>query len=457
MDVVSAMILAAGEGKRMKSKHPKVSHRICGKPMVQYVIDAVESAGVKKVVVVVGHGAEEVKSCVRSSVVFALQEQQLGTGHAVMCGADCLPAGGETLVLAGDTPLITSETLASLLSFHRAHGYGGTILTADFDEPTGYGRIIRTAGGDVERIVEQRDATEDKAKVREINSGIYCFDTSALIGALKEIKNTNAQGEYYLTDAIEVLRRKSIAVGAYKISDPVEIMGINSRRHLADVSAIMRIRILNRLMEDGVTVIDSASTYIDDGVRIGMDTIVYPGTILEGSTEIGEDCTIGPNSRIVDSVVHDGTEVNNSVVLSSEVKSGAHVGPFAYIRPESVIGEKVKIGDFVEVKKSVIGNRTKVSHLTYIGDSEVGENVNFGCGTVTVNYDGKKKNRTIIGDNAFIGCNTNLVAPVKVDSNTYIAAGSTITDEVPEGSLAIARARQVNKEGWIEKKGMQRK
>ena len=452
-----AVILAAGEGKRMKSKHSKVSHKLCGRPMVQHVIDSVINADVKDIVVVVGHKAEEVKKCIISDVKFALQETQLGTGHAVMCAADYIKSNnGITLVLTGDTPLITDITLCSLISYHKSHGLSATILTADFNDPSGYGRIVRDNFGNVERIVEHKDATEQEKNIMEINSAMYCFDTAALIESLSNITNENTQGEYYLTDVISIMKNKGLFVGAYKVSDPIQIMGINSRVQLHEATKVMRNKILYNLMTDGVTIIDPDSTCIDKDVEIGHDTIVYPGTIIEGNTSIGEDCIIGPNSRIVSSIIHDNVEINNSVVLESEVMSGTHVGPFAYIRPQCIIGQNAKIGDFVEVKNSIIGDGTKASHLTYIGDSIVGKNVNFGCGTITVNYDGKKKYKTIIGDNVFVGCNTNLVAPVKINNNSYIAAGSTITDEVPEGSLAIARERQVNKIGWVEKKGMKR-
>jgi bifunctional UDP-N-acetylglucosamine pyrophosphorylase/glucosamine-1-phosphate N-acetyltransferase len=457
LNSIGAVILAAGEGTRMKSKHPKVSHSLLGKPMVQHVIDSVRSAGIDEIVVVVGHKAEEVKQCICTDVKYALQEKQLGTGHAVICASHYIENNGITLVLTGDTPLISADTLLSLISYHKDKGYSGTILTAEFEDPTGYGRIIRDDSGNVLKIVEHKDASEDEKRVREINSSMYCFDTVKLLEALKSIKNHNAQGEYYLTDVIEIMKGNGLLVGAYKANDVSEVLGVNSRMQRADCARAIRQKVLNRLMSEGVTIIDPGSTYIDRDVLIGRDTVIYPGTVLEGNTSIAEDCIIGPNSRLVDAIVHDSVEIMNSVVLKSEIKSNTHVGPFAYIRPESIIGENAKIGDFVEIKKSKIGNYTKVPHLTYVGDAEVGENVNLGCGTITVNYDGKIKHKTEIGDNVFVGCNTNLVAPVKVNKDSYIAAGSTITDEVPAGSLAIARGRQVNKEGWVEKKDMHRK
>ncbi|HBM80772.1 MAG: bifunctional UDP-N-acetylglucosamine diphosphorylase/glucosamine-1-phosphate N-acetyltransferase GlmU [Clostridiales bacterium] len=458
MKKCSAIILAAGEGKRMKSKHSKVSHKICGKPMVQYVVNSVKGAMIDDVAVVVGHRAEEVKGCIKGDVTFVLQEKQAGTGHAVMCCEQFLEGKkGTTLVLYGDTPLISKDTIKDLVAFHNENNFSSTVLTANFKDPAGYGRIVRDTSGNIQRIIEDKDATEKEREIKEINSGIYCFDTEELIDALKQLHNDNSQGEYYLTDTLGIIKRKGLKVGAFLVKDSDEVVGINSRIQLADVAGMIRAATVRKLMADGVTIIDPGAVYIDADVSVGMDTIIYPGTVIEGHTKIGEDCIIGPGARIVDSIIRDGVEINHSVVLQSEVKSNTHVGPFAYIRPESVIGENVKIGDFVEVKKSSVGSYTKVSHLTYIGDSEVGENVNFGCGTITVNYDGKKKNKTIIGDNAFIGCNTNLIAPVKVNDDSYIAAGSTITDEVPEGSLAIARERQTVKEGWVKKKNLERR
>lgn len=451
------LILAAGEGKRMKSNLPKVLHKVCGKSMVYHVIDALRGAKVDDFIVVVGHKADIVKAHLEDNIKTAYQDRQLGTGHAVMCCSDFLnDKDGTVIVLAGDAPLITAETIENVFKFHVDGGYKVTVLTGDVDNPTGFGRIVRDVNGNIDRIVEHKDASEEELKITEVNSGIYCFDVKLLLDSLSRLNNNNAQGEYYLTDVIEILKRQGFNVGAYKV-DFTEFMGVNSREQLAEANEVMRKRIVKKHMVEGVTFIDPNNSYIDSEVKIGKDTIIYPGCVIEGNTEIGEDCIIGPNSRIVNSKIHNGVEVQNSVVLDSIVHDNTSVGPFAYIRPDSEIGKNVKIGDFVEIKKSKIGDDTKVSHLTYIGDAEVGKGCNFGCGTVVVNYDGTNKHKTVVKDNAFIGCNTNLVAPVTVEENAYIAAGSTITENVPSGALAIARAKQVNKEGWLEKKGIWKK
>ncbi|WHH57603.1 bifunctional UDP-N-acetylglucosamine diphosphorylase/glucosamine-1-phosphate N-acetyltransferase GlmU [Petroclostridium sp. X23] len=458
MKDLSAIILAAGEGKRMNSKTSKVLHKICGKPLIEWVYDSIQEAGIQDCIMVVGHKADQVKSYMGQKVKFALQEKQLGTGHAVMQAQPMLTGmQGHVIILCGDTPLIKGETIKSALDYHIENDHSATILTTEVDNPTGYGRIIRDVQGNVLKIVEQKDTNQDEQEIKEINSGIYCFKTAHLLNALAKLNNDNSQGEYYLTDTIEIILQNNSKVGAVKIGDPEELQGINNRFQLSEAERVMQQRILHKHMENGVTIISPLNTYIGADVDIGMDTIVYPGCILEGSTKIGENCVVGPNSRIVNSVIENDAEIQNSVVIDSSVGENTHVGPFAYIRPESTIGKNVKIGDFVEVKKSVIGDYTKVSHLTYIGDADVGQNVNMGCGSVIVNYDGQKKHRTTIGDNAFIGCNANLVSPVTVKNNAYVAAGSTITEDVPESSLAIARERQVVKEGWMEKKGRQHK
>lgn len=447
-----AIILAAGQGTRIKSKLPKVLHKACGKEMVNHVIDTMRASGLEDVNVIIGKGAELVKEKTASrNVSYSLQEEQLGTGHAVKCAKEFLQGKkGVVAIFTGDAPLIEADTVSKLMETHINENNFATLLTSVIENPTGYGRIIRN-NDEVEKIVEHKDCSSEELKVKEINAGMYCFDIESLLLCLDKLSNNNAQGEYYITDVIEMLKNDNKKVGAM-ITDFEETIGVNSRAELAVVESILRKRINKKHLDNGVTIIDPNSTYIGLEVEIGMDTIIYPGTILEGKTVIGEDCVIYQNSRLSNAIIGNGVKVENSVILDSKVGDNTSVGPFAYIRPESAIGSNVKIGDFVEIKKSVIGNNTKVSHLTYIGDAEVGEKCNFGCGTVVVNYDGQKKHKTIIGDNAFIGCNTNLVSPVEVEQNSYIAAGSTITDKVTEGSLAIARARQTNIEGWVNRK-----
>ncbi|AYD41291.1 bifunctional UDP-N-acetylglucosamine diphosphorylase/glucosamine-1-phosphate N-acetyltransferase GlmU [Clostridium fermenticellae] len=452
-----AIILAAGEGKRMKSSIPKVLHKVCGKEMVNIVIDVVEESRVENIDVVIGREAEKVKDATfKKNVAYSFQQKQLGTGHAVMCAKDFLRGKkGSVAIFTGDAPLITSETIAKLFDFHENGRYKATIVTSIVDNPEGYGRIIRQKDGQVCKIVEHKDCNEEELKVNEINSGMYCFDIESLMSSIDRLNNNNAQGEYYLTDVIEILKSHEGKVGGFSIPFE-ETMGVNSRIQLSQAEKVMRSRINRKHMENGVTLIDPDNTYIGLDVQIENDTIIYPGNVLQGNTIIKRECILYPNSRIDNSVINENVTIQSSVILDSKIGCNTTVGPYAYIRPQTTIGKSARIGDFVEVKKSTIGDNTKVSHLTYIGDAEIGSGCNFGCGTVVVNYDGKVKNKTIIGDNSFIGCNTNLVSPVTVKSNTYIAAGSTITKEVPEGALAIARARQKNIEGWVEKKGLKK-
>jgi len=455
VESLSAIILAAGEGKRMKSKKSKVLHKVGGKEMIGWVYDAVQQAGIQNTIVVVGHKAEQVMEYLGDKAQFVLQKEQLGTGHAVMQAQSVLQnTEGYVIILNGDIPLIKAETIKQALTYHMENHHSATVITTQLDDAAGYGRIIRDSEGNVVRIVEDKDANEQEKSIKEINSGLYCFTVKSLLDSLGKLNNNNSQGEYYLTDTIEILIKDGHKVGALLVEDSTELLGINNRIQLSEVEAIMRKKILEKHMEQGVTILDPANTYIEAGVQIGSDTVILPGCILEGNTTIGENCIIGPQTNIINSVIANNVEVRNSVVTDSFIDEGTHVGPFAYLRPGSKIGKNVRIGDFVEIKNSVIGDHTKVSHLTYVGDSEVGKHVNFGCGTVTVNYDGKKKHKTIIGDNVFIGCNTNLVSPVVDNNNAYIAAGSTITEEVPEYSLAIARSRQVIKEDWVKKRNL---
>ena len=452
MTNIFAVILAAGQGTRMKSKLYKVLHPVCGKSMVEHVVDNVQTLNVDRIVTVVGHGAEMVKETLGEKSEYVLQAEQLGTAHAIQQAESILgDLDGTTIVVCGDTPLIRPETMQALFNYHNEHNAKATILTAVTENPTGYGRIIRNADGQVAQIVEQKDANEEQKLVKEINTGTYCFDNKALFETLKLVKNDNAQGEYYLPDVIEILQQQGEIVAAYVTGDFDETLGVNDRFALSQAEQLMRARINEKHMRNGVTIINPESTHISVEAVIGRDTVIKPGTIIEGKTVIGEDCIIGPNSHIVNSEIGDATTINNSVVTDSKVGSETAVGPFAHLRPESNLGNHVKIGNFVEVKKSKLGNDTKVSHLSYIGDAEIGDNVNIGCGSITVNYDGKNKFKTVIEDNVFVGCNSNLVAPVTLREGSFIAAGSTITKEVPADALAIARARQENKLDYANK------
>ena len=449
----TAIILAAGAGVRMKSSIPKVLHRVCGKPMLEQVISQVRQSGIRDIVVIVGHGSTEVmKACSSLSVKFALQKEQLGTGHAVMQAADHLPKKGSVLILCGDTPLISSETITAFINRHHSENNDATVLTADLTDPYGYGRIVKDQEGRLCKIVEQKDASEAEQKICEINSGMFCFNADLLEANLKNLNTHNAQGEYYITDLISLAVSEGKRAGVYKIADEWEIMGINNRIQLALAEKTLQRRIIEKKMLQGVTFIDPDSTYIEEAVEIGMDTILYPGTSLKGNTCIGKSCLIGQNSRIEGSLLGDSVEIQSSVIIDSRVGDHSTVGPFAYLRPGSQIGQHVKIGDFVEVKNASIGNYSKASHLSYIGDAEVGSHVNIGCGVVFVNYDGNKKYRSIILSGAFIGSNSNIVAPVTISENAYVAAGTTVTRDVPRGALCLGRVKEKHIEGWVARK-----
>lgn len=453
MTQVSSIILAAGKGTRMKSRLPKVLHGVCGKPMLSHVIRAACDAGVDRNIVVIGHGAEMVRDTIGSDVEWVEQSQQLGTGHAVMQAEASLgDFQGNVLILCGDTPLITPDTLTGLMKNHVSSGNAATVLTANMDNPAGYGRIVRGHDGNVQEIVEHKDASAEQLLIREINTGIYCFDAAQLFSCLKKISPANAQGEYYLTDVLAILRDQEQKIGAVIVTDPQETMGINNRVQLAQAEKIMRLRVLHRLMMDGVTIVDPDNTYIDEDVTIGADSVVYPGTVIEGKCVFGPDCQIGPYSRIRDVKAGQKVVIQNSIILESSIGNEATIGPFAYIRPGTVLQDSVKVGDFVEIKKSVVGKGSKVPHLSYVGDAEIGEKVNIGAGTITCNYDGSKKWKTTIGDNSFIGSNTNLVAPVEVGANAIVGAGSTVTKDVPEGALCVERAKQAIYPEWVARK-----
>ncbi len=447
------VILAAGKGTRMKSALPKVLHKVGGKPMVQQVMDAATQAGAARNIVVVGFGGDEVKAAIGEQAQCVVQQEQLGTGHAVMQAQELLTEfNGTVMVLAGDTPLLTAALLKRLHQEHEAKGAAATVLTFIPDDAAAYGRVVRNEAGQVIKIVERKDATEEEAAIREVNSAIYCFDCKALLDALGKINCDNAQGEYYLTDVIGILAARGDLVWAVVADDHQDTMGINSRRQLAEAEQIMRRRKLDELMDDGVTVMDPASTYVDAQVRIGRDTILYPNTWLEGSTAIGENCAIGPDVRLQNVAVGDGCTLHFLYGHDCRVGDGVIAGPYVHLRPQTKLADKVKIGNFVEVKNSSIGQGSKIPHLSYIGDADMGAGVNMGCGCVTVNYDGKQKHRTTIADGAFVGCNANLVAPVTIGEGAYVAAGSTITKDVPAESLGVARARQTNIDGWTKRR-----
>ncbi|QQE74557.1 bifunctional UDP-N-acetylglucosamine diphosphorylase/glucosamine-1-phosphate N-acetyltransferase GlmU [Brevibacillus composti] len=452
MSNIHAVVLAAGQGTRMKSKLYKVLHPVCGKPMVQHVVDTLASMRVEDVVVVVGHGADTVQAALGDRVKYALQSEQLGTAHAVQQAAPLLQGKeGTTFILYGDVPLLSEETLTELLRFHEEQQAAATVLTAVLPDPTGYGRMVRNAAGEVVKIVEHKDASEEVRAIKEINTGIYCFDNQKLWNTLAQVKNDNVQGEYYVTDCIGILRDAGEKVVAFEARDPDETMGVNDRAQLSEAEAYMRKRIAVRHMKNGVSIIDPLSTYIEADVEIGPDTVIQPGTYLRRGTTIGSDCVIGPQADLRNTRVADGVTISYSVLIDAQVDSQTTIGPFAYVRPGTEIGPNAKIGDFVELKNAKIGKGSKVPHHSYLGDAEIGEDVNIGCGTITVNYDGAVKHKTVVKDGAFIGCNTNLVAPVTVGKNAYVAAGSTINLDVPDDALAIARERQVNKPGYAKK------
>ncbi|ERT59265.1 bifunctional UDP-N-acetylglucosamine diphosphorylase/glucosamine-1-phosphate N-acetyltransferase GlmU [Megasphaera vaginalis (ex Srinivasan et al. 2021)] len=451
MNDIIALILAAGKGTRMKSKLPKVLHKVGGVPMVERVLHTAQAAGTTRQIVVVGFGGDLVRDSLRNQAETAVQAEQLGTGHAVLQAEPLLQGiSGTLLVTCGDTPLLRTETLDALLAQHLQTQAAATVLTARLPDPSGYGRVIRGAGGQVAKIVEQKDATPDELAVTEVNAGIYCFAIPLLWELLHDLKNDNAQGEYYLTDIIGMLTERKAVVGAVAAADYAETLGVNSRQQLAAAEAILRRRKLDELLTAGVSIIDPASTYVDTTVTVGRDTVLYPGTILEERTTIGEDCQIGPYVRMTNVVMGDNDCLQFTYAHDCEIKNGCEIGPFVHFRPDTIVGNGVKVGNYMEVKNSKIGDGTKLPHLSYIGDSDVGSGVNIGCGTITVNYDGKVKHRTTIADHAFVGCNSNLVAPVTVGEYAYVAAGSTVTKDVPERSLAVGRARQRNIEGWVK-------
>lgn len=450
---LATVVLAAGKGTRMKSTLPKVLHRAGGKSMLEHVLGASNDAGAKRNIVVIGFGGEAVKEAVGTGAEFVVQKEQLGTGHALMQAAPLLEDfNGTVMVVCGDTPLLTGALLKKLYAAHTASGAKATVLTALMPDATGYGRIVRDASGHLAKIVEQKDASERELLIREANSGIYCFERAALLESLAKLDCNNAQKEYLLTDALEILNRRGEKVWAVEADDYQETLGVNSRAQLANAERILRARKNARLMDGGVTIMDPASTFIDADVEVGADTVIYPFTWLEGKTKVGANCEIGPNTRFTDAAIGDNVTAHFSYGHDVEIADRVVLGPYVHLRPNTKIAAGVKIGNFVEIKNSTVGEGTKLPHLSYFGDSDIGSGVNMGCGTITVNYDGKHKFRTAVEDGAFVGCNSNLVAPVTVGKGAYVGAGSTITKDVPPGALAIARERQKNIENWRDKR-----
>jgi len=448
---IRAIVLAAGEGKRMHSRLVKMVHKVAGVPIVTHVLRAARAVQPEAIVTVVGKDAQEVMAAAGDSSVFVTQHERLGTGHACQqAESELLGFSGVAMVLCGDAPLIAPKTLERMLEVHREEQALATVLTALPSDVQGLGRIKRDASGRFLSIVEEKDASPEEKEIREINAGFYCFSAPHLFAALRKVNNNNKQREYMLTDVIPLLIAEG-RVATVLAEDPNETIGINDRVWLSRAEEAMQGRIQRQLMLSGVTIVSPQNTYIEADVRIGRDTTIWPDCVLKGRTAIGEDCHIGPGSLIENSAIADNVTILNSVVRDSEVGPATEVGPFAHLRPGTVLGQAVRIGNFVEVKKSTVGDNSKISHLSYVGDAEVGSKVNLGAGTVVVNYDGVKKHQTIIGDGAFVGCNSSLVAPLVIGKESFVAAGSTVTRDVPKEALAVARAKQENKEGWVSR------
>ena len=446
------VILAAGKGTRMKSARPKVLHSLAGLPIIEHVLRTADHLRADSTVVVIGHGADELRTALagRSSLKFALQSPQLGTGHAVAQAESALAGKkGTLLLLYGDVPLLQPATLLRLADHHRRTKSSLTVLTMTMADPFGYGRIVRDKKRQITRIVEERDASGEERKIQEVNSGIYCFDLRPLFGSLRQLASDNAQGEYYLTDLVSIYRRKKLRVETLLMESPDELRGVNSRVDLAELGVVLRGRKNREVMLGGATLEDAATTYIDAGVTIGADTVIGPGVSLRGNTKIGSGCEIQSGCKLTNAIVGDRVLVrDHTIIVDSRVEAGAKIGPFAHLRPESDIGENAHVGNFVELKKTRLGRGSKANHLAYLGDATVGEGANIGAGTITCNYDGVHKHPTIIEDGAFIGSDSQLIAPVRIGKGAYVGAGSSITKDVPADALAVARGQQRNLDGW---------
>jgi bifunctional UDP-N-acetylglucosamine pyrophosphorylase / glucosamine-1-phosphate N-acetyltransferase len=448
-----AVILAAGKGTRLKSRHPKAAHPLCGRPLVRYSTDLARAAGFAEIVCVVGHEPETVRAALPEGTETVLQEPQLGTGHALAVTAPLLRGHtGTLLLLQADVPLLTAETLCALLARHAEQRAAATALVARLEDGRGYGRIVRDAAGRMRAIVEKRDATPEQLAIREVNAGTYVFEMPLVFEYLERLRPENDQGELYLTDVIALLTEDGHTVSDLVTDDANVMLGINDRLELAEATAILRDRKVRELMLAGVTIEDPKTTYVDADVTVGIDTTLRPLTFLEGTTAIGEGCEIGPMTRLRNCRVGDGTRIAQSTATDAVVGDNAIVGPFAHLRPGSTLGDRVKVGDFVEINRSTLGDRTSVAHLAYVGDATVGEHVNVGAGTIFCNYDGKRKHRTTVGDEAFIGSNSTLIAPVNVGDGAFVAAASAVNQDVPADALAVARARQSVKEDWARRR-----
>lgn len=445
---LKTLILAAGKGTRMKSDMPKVIHKVNGIPMITKIIDTLSGLNPEENILILGHKKEEVLKVVGENCDYVLQTEQLGTGHAVIQAKEKLEGyDGDVMILYGDTPLLRESTLKSLYEYHKESGAVTTILTSIYENPFGYGRIVKEDGL-VKAIVEEKEASEEIKKIKEVNAGVYCFNSKELFKALDKIDNNNEKGEYYLTDVIGIQVSENKKVQSFILEDKMEILGVNSKVELAQAGKVLRDRKNRELMEEGVILIDPETTYVEESVKVRRDTVLYPGVVLQGKTVIGENCEIIGNSRIIDSVLGNNIRVESSVIEESILEDGVTMGPFAHIRPKSLLKEKVHIGNFVEVKKSTLEKGVKAGHLTYLGDAQVGENTNIGAGTITCNYDGVNKFKTVIGKDAFIGSDSMLVAPVNIGEKALIGAGSVITKDVPSNSLAVSRSKQIIKTDW---------
>lgn len=458
---LTVLVLAAGQGKRLRSKTIKLLHPVVGRPMVSHVVAAARALRPARLVTVVGHQADEVRRALDGEVRdFVLQRQQRGTGHAVLQAAGKISSASTAtlLIVNGDLPTLRTSTLRRLLDRHRRSKAALSLLTTEPADPTGYGRIVRDARGRVERIVEHGDATAAERRVREINCGIYCAKPSALLRVLRRVRPDNKQGEYYITDAVRALLARGEQVCAVMHDDAEEVLGVNTRQELARASATLHARAAERLQDRGVTLVDAALTRIDPSARVGRDTVIHPGVTIEGTTVVGEDCVVRQGCRLVDSRIGRGVEIKDySVVLESRIDDGAQVGPFAHLRPGSHLGRDSRVGNFVELKKTSLGRGSKANHLAYLGDATIDAECNIGAGTITCNYDGERKHPSVLGRGVFIGSDAQLVAPVRVDDGAYVAAGTTVTADVPEGALAIGRARQRNVLGWVAKRKRRKK